>query len=363
MNNRTVKERLRWINRLSCILICAFFLVNSGCDFFQNNATQEEKLSAQFSKVVELLSKENLTKADNTLNTMKEEIKSLNQEDYNVGLWYLYKGTISFRKGLYKHALDQYSKALNIIERDGTDSYVAGEIYCQYSRVSYLMGDKKQGDIYLDKGLEFLATLKDADNDALRCRVHLLLLRAEVLESEGKLKEAESLLWRIDKLVNSLLDAKFEIAKLSSLLGMLNFEQGHLPDAEIYLTGTLKLIKKNKLDDRIDVGQVFTYLGRVNLGLGRLEKAIENFHTALRIYEPKLPAVWGDSTRLTRTCLVNAYLRKKEYSKAAACCTAVINSLKALPELSQDQKRGLEGLVELRNNILDESPDTHPKVP
>ena len=308
---------------------------------------------AQCSRITHLINEKKYQEAEIELEKIKKEITNKRHPKYLLGWWFLQKGDINFAKGRYKQAKNQYVRVLDIALQDGTDPVLIYMGYYNCTCVSMQLEDVESAQSYIDKGLDFLTTNRGRpDKEMRRHRVRLLLLSAELSVRDDQLGKAEKLLSQIKGIIDSIPDTEYEMVQYSVVSGMLNFKQGNLLDAELYLTGAMKLMKHYKLESHIDEGNVLYFLGRVNIELGRLDKAIGCLKQAIKIDESRPQSLWRDSTRLEKVYLTLAYIDKQEYSKAVQCCDAIISSLNRLPEMSPDQKNTLKKIIETRKNLL-----------
>jgi len=164
----------------------------------------------------------------------------------------------------------------------------------------------------------------------------LLLLQAEILIYEDHLDEADTLLQKILPILLSFPDEKYEMARFFSLSGSLNFQRGRLLDAEIYLTEAMKLVKRNKLEEHIEVGNILFQLGRISYRFKKFDRSITYFQNAIVDWRSRSPKV-NDLEYQTKIWLGHTYFKQHNYSRANFYYQSVIDSLKARSVLSQEQ--------------------------
>jgi len=363
MSNRETKKTLQWIIPLSYVFVCCYFLLFTGCNFFNNNERTETEFKAKLYRAQQCILKGKIDDAEKTLNDMKVETKKLGQDSYLVGWWHFLRGKICTEKELPEQAEDEYVKALTIFKRDGTKPNWVGATYVKYTSVLYQLGDLEKAKIYISRGLSDLTTSKYAevksdDGELLRYRVRLLLLQAEILICEDHLDEADVLLQKIVPNLNAFPHGKYEAAKFSNLLGVLNFKQGHFPDADICFTEALKIVEENRLEEYIETGSIVFRLGIINYKRRKFDQAIVYFQKANKIYESRPPG-WNDLDYQTKIWLGRAYFKKQDYPKARCYYESVIDSLEALPRLSEERRHMLKIAISERKNSLREIEDSH----
>ena len=366
---KTFKQKVA----LTFLCIGYVFLISVSC----NNSNKKDRPRAEFEDILNQAAQStmngNINEAERILSRSKMKMRQFEKSDNLIGQWHFQQAVVNYRNRLYEQAANEFAEALVVFRSNGTDPESIGSTYVRYTSLLFMLGDVRKTKRFIGKGLADLDGFCNAEgkynkDDVLKFRVRLLLLEAEVLIYEDHLDEADALLQKILPILLSFPDEKYELARFCSLSGSLNFQRGRFLDAKIYLTKALELVKQNKLEQHIEVGNILFRLGRISYRLKKFDRAIKYFQNSIADWRSRSPQV-NDLEYQTKIWLGHTYFKKHNNSKANFYYQSVIDALKAHSNLSQEQMELLKlatkaikiELKDWRNS--ENSPDTHPKTP
>lgn len=179
----------------------------------------------------------------------------------------------AYKNGLYEHSVRFYQQALTFARYDTEHVDTLAQIYYDFARVYYELGNWTQSLIYWDCGLEVIRQLADPKQEAMA-------LRQQGLVYQG-LGDYES--------AGLQYDASFEIAmanddieeqiKTFSCMGRWHAEQGHFEPAEALFLETEEMFEGK--EEEMSYLAFWENSARMYYLKGELEKALTNYQKCL----------------------------------------------------------------------------------